>query len=206
MRAKAVARARSHAGTGSRRYTVRMAEPAVPNRLMSLEEYLEFERNSPVRHEFVGGHVYAMAGGTRRHSRIALNIVRALADAADGGPCRVHQSGMQVPTPDGPWYYPDVVVACGPEPDDPYIEDAPCVLIEVISPTTESTDRREKLLAYPRIPSLRAHLLVDENRTMVECHFRDDDGPWRSLLVDSGAVSVPCLETEMQLTRIYEGV
>jgi Uma2 family endonuclease len=191
-----------------------MAEPALPDELMTLEEYLEFERNSPVKHEYVGGHVYAMTGVTRRHSRIALNLARKLADAAGAGPCRVHQSDMQVPTPDGPWYYPDIVVACGSEPDDPYIEDAPCLLIEVLSPTTASTDRREKLLAdrrekllaYRRIPSLRAYLLVEQDRTMVECHYRDGDGPWRSLLVDSGTVAVPCPETALSLTDIYAGV
>ncbi len=197
---------RSHADTGCRRYTARMAEPAMPNRLMSLEEYLEFERNSPVKHEYVGGHVYAMAGVTRRHSRLTGNIFRKLADAAGDGPCRVHQKDMQVPTPDGPWYYPDIVVACGQEPDDPYIEDAPCVLVEVISPTTESIDRREKLLAYRRIPSLRAYLLVEQERHMVECHYRDTDGAWQNTLTDNGTVDVPCLDTTISLSAIYAGV
>ncbi len=198
--------ARSHADTGRRRYTARMAEPAMPNRLMSLEEYLEFERNSPVKHEYVGGHVYAMAGVTRRHSRITGNMFRKLADAAGDGPCRVHQSDMQVPTPDGPWYYPDIVVACGPEPDDPYIEDAPCVLVEVTSPTTESIDRREKLLAYRRISSLQAYLLVEQERHMVECHYRDIDGAWQNTLTDNGTVDVPCLDTTISLSAIYAGV
>jgi Uma2 family endonuclease len=185
-----------------------MAEPAMPNQLMTVEEYLEFERNSPVKHEYVGGHVYAMAGVIRRHSRIAGNIFRRLADAANNGPCRVHQSDMQVPSPDGPWYwyYPDVVIACGQEPDDPYIEDAPCVLVEVLSPTPEPVDRREKLLAYRRIPSLQAYLIVEQDRRMVECHYRDDEGGWQSELTDDGAIDVPCPETTLSLTEISAGV
>lgn len=183
-----------------------MAETAIPNQLMSVEEYLEFERNSPVKHEYVGGHVYAMAGGTRRHSRIALNIARRLADIAQGGPCRVHQSDMQVPTPDGPYYYPDVVVACGQEPDDPYIEDAPCLLVEVLSPTTELVDRREKLLAYRWIPSLQAYLIVEQDRMAVERHWRDADGHWQSELTGEGTVPIPCPETSLSLADIYAGV
>lgn len=183
-----------------------MAETAIPNHLMSLEEYLEFERSSQVRHEYVGGHVYAMAGGTRRHSRIAGNIFAALRQSARGGPCRVHQSDMQVPTPDGPWYYPDVVVACGTEPDDPHIEDAPCFLVEVISPTTETVDRREKLLAYRRIPTLQAYLIVEQDRMEVERHWRDADGQWQSELSSDGAIPVPCPETTLSLTDIYDGV
>lgn len=183
-----------------------MAERATPNQMMTVEEYLEFERNSPVKHEYVGGHVYAMVGVSRRHSRIALNIARRLADVAAGGPCRVHQSDMQVPTPSGPWYYPDVVVACGPEPEDPYIEDAPCLLVEVISPTTEAIDRREKLLAYRSIPTLQAYLIVEQDRMAVECHERDDTGTWRSTHATSGAISIPCPETTLALEDIYDGL
>jgi Uma2 family endonuclease len=108
-------------------------------------------------------------------------------------------------TPDGPWCYPDIVVACGPEPDDPYIEDAPCVLIEVLSPTTASTDRREKLLAYRRIPSLQVYLLIEQDRPMVECHCRDADSAWQGKLTDIGTIDVPCLATALSLEDIYAG-
>lgn len=182
-----------------------MAESAIPNQLMSVEEYLEFERNSPVKHEYVGGRLYAMVGVSRRHSRIALNIARKLADVAQGGRCRVHQSDMQVPTPDGPYYYPDVVVACGPEPDDPYIEDAPCLLVEVISPTTELVDRRDKLLAYRRIPSLQAYLIVEQDRVVVERHWRATDGQWQSELSSDGTIPVACPEMTFSLADIYDG-
>jgi Uma2 family endonuclease len=184
-----------------------MVERATPHGFMSVEEYLEFERNSPVKHEYVGGRVYAMVGVSRRHSRIAGNVFRRLADAAEGGPCRVHISDMKVPVPDGPFYYPDVVVACGREPEDPYLEDEPCLIVEVLSPNTASTDRREKLLAYRKIPSLRAYLIVEGDEAMIERHFRDEGGRWQTELVGEGSVPVPCPPgAGLSLAEVYEGL
>lgn len=189
------------------RYTGCMLERATPQRLLSVEEYLEFEKNSPIKHEYVGGHVYAMVGVSRRHSRISGNIFRGLADAAEGGPCRVHQSDMKVPVPDGLFYYPDVVVARGPEPEDPYLEDEPCLIVEVISPNTEPTDRREKLISYRKLPSLRAYLIVEQDETRVERHFRDDNDRWRTEIIGEGGVPVPCPpDTKLSLTGIYAGL
>lgn len=174
---------------------------------MSVEEYREFERSSPVKHEYVGGHVYARVGVSRRHSRISGNIFAALRDAARGGPCRVHQSDMRVPVPDGAFYYPDVVVACGPEPEDPYIEDVPCLIVEVLSPTTAAIDRREKLLSYRRLPNLRAYLIVEQDEALVERRFRDENDRWRTELVEEGSFSVPCPpEATLSLAEIYEGL
>lgn len=174
---------------------------------MSVEEYLEFERNSPVKHEYVGGHVYAMVGVSRRHSRISGNIFAALREAARGGLCRVHQSDMQVPTPDGPFYYPDAVVACGPEPEDPYLEDEPCLIVEVLSPNTASTDRREKLLSYRRLPSLLAYLIVEQDEALVERHFRDGNGQWQTEFVGEGRLHVPCPpNARLSLAGVYEGL
>lgn len=174
---------------------------------MSVEEYLEFEKNSPVKHEYVGGHVYAMVGVSRRHSRISGNIFRKLADAAEGGPCRVHQSDMKVPTPDGIFYYPDVVVACGPEPADPYVEDGPCLVVEVTSPSTEATDLREKLLSYRRIPGLKAYLIVEQDEKRVERHYRNERDEWMSEVVEGDAVPVPCpTNAELPLQDVYRGL
>ncbi len=172
---------------------------------MSLEEYWELENNSEFKHEYVGGHLYAMTGVTRRHSRISGNIFLALANVSDGSSCRVHQSDMKVPTPDGPVYYPDVVVACGEEPDDPYCEDAPCLIVEVLSPSTALTDRREKLLSYRRLPSLQAYLIVEQDKELVERHFRDDSEAWQAEILGEGSIPVPCPRgAELSLAGIYE--
>ena len=184
-----------------------MAEGVTPHAVMSVEEYLEFEKGSPVKHEYVGGHVYAMVGVSRRHSRISLNIARKLADAAEDGPCRVHQSDMRVPTPDSLFYYPDVVVACGPEPENPYVEDTPCLVVEVLSPGTEATDRREKLLSYRKIPSLRAYLIVEQDEARVENHFRNEQDEWQTEVVEAGTVMVPCPpRASLPLADVYRGL
>ncbi len=174
---------------------------------MSVEEYLEFEKGSPVKHEYVGGHVYAMVGASRRHSRISGKIFRKLADAADGGPCRVHQSDMKVPTPDNLFYCPEVVVACGPEPLDPYLEDEPCLIVKILSPSTEATDRREKLLSYRKIRSLQAYLTVEHDEARIEHHYRNEQDGWQTEVVEDGAVATPCPpDAELPLADVYRGL
>ena len=133
---------------------------------MSVEDYLEMEKTATVRHEYVAGEVYAITGASRRHNRIAGNVYRRLADPAAGGPCRVYVETVQLRI-DDVFYYPDVMVACEDEPDDPYYEDSPCLVVEVVSSSTESTDRREKLAAYKRVPGLKAYLIVDQDRMRV---------------------------------------
>ncbi len=163
------------------------------------------EKTATVRHEYVAGEVYAMTGASRRHNRIAGNVYRRLADAAAGGPCRVYMETVKLRK--DIFYYPEVMVACGSEPENPYYEDAPCLVVEVVSPSTESTDRREKLAAYKRVPGLKAYLIVDQERMRVERHFRDEEGAWlRADLVEEGRFSVPCPEMSLALAEIYEGL
>src|SRR6185503_7069483 len=121
-----------------------MTELARRDRPLSIDEYFELEERSPIRHEYVDGEVYAMTGVTRRHSRIAGNVFAHAWAAARGGPCRVHVNDLKVRIGDI-IYYPDVMVACGAEPADARIEIAPCLLVEVLSPSTERVDRHEKL-------------------------------------------------------------
>ena len=187
-----------------------MVERAATQGSMSVEDYLEMEKTATVRHEYVAGEVYAMDGVSRRHSRIAGNIFRLRAVAAAGGPCRVHQSDMKLQV-DDVFYYPDVMVVYEDEPDDPYYEDSPCRVVEVVSQSTESSGRREKLAAYKlaaykRVPGLKGYLIVDQDRMCVERHFRDEEGAWRrGELVDEGRFSVPCPEMSLTLAEIYEG-
>lgn len=176
---------------------------------MSVEEYLEFEKDSPVKHEYVGGMVYAQAGASDRHNRIALKIARRLADAAEGGPCRVYMSDMRLLTSDDVFYYPDVMGACEPpETENPTFRRNPCLIVEVISPSTAQTDRREKLLAYRKVPGLRAYLIVEQNETKIERHFRDEnDEWWRAELTGEGSFPVPCpQDAKLSLTDIYKGL
>lgn len=184
-----------------------MVEYAAPNSPLTIEEYLKLEESATVRHEYVAGEIHAMTGATRRHNRIAGNVYRRLADAAAGGNCRVYMETVKLRVATDTVYYPDVMVACGPEPEDPYVESEPCFVVKVVSPSTEATDRREKLAAYKRLPGLEAYLIVDQERRWVERHFRDADGMWRRAdLVDEGRFSVPCPEIELTLAEVYEGL
>jgi Uma2 family endonuclease len=194
-------------------YTGCMAERATPHGMLTVEEYHKLEESATVRHEYVAGEIYAMVGATRRHHRICVNILRRLADAAAGGPCRVSIEAVRLEVvgedvTNSVAYYPDVMVACGEEPADPYIEDAPCLVVEVVSPNTASTDRREKLMVYRRIPSLMAYLILDQDRRHVERHFRDAEGVWRKAdLLDEGSFPVPCPPgVRLSLDEVYEGL
>ena len=184
-----------------------MAEPAV-HELLSVEEYLELEESSAVKHEYVGGMIFALAGASDRHNRITLNIASRLLAAGRGGLCRVYVSDVRLQV-DDVFYYPDVMVACEPPAsENPTSRRDPCLLVEVLSPSTEATDRREKLMVYRQIPTVKAYLVVDQDRRRVERHFRDEAGIWhRADLVDEDRFTVPCPPVaELALTEIYEGL
>ncbi len=184
-----------------------MAETRKAHRLLDIEEYLELEKEATERHEFVGGIVHAMTRPTLRHNRIAGNIYAALLSAARGGPCRVYIENAKVRIRDDASYYPDIMVVCGPESDDPYYEREPCLLVEVVSPSTEHIDRREKFAFYQSISSLQTYLIVEQDRPSVERFYRDEEGEWgRAAHFQTGSFPVPCPEMRLSLAEIYEGL
>ena len=184
-----------------------MQEKATPHTPLSVEEYLELEETATLKHEYVGGEIHAMVGASRRHNRISLNIARKLANAADGGPCRVYVSDVKLRIEDI-FYYPDVMVACGEPPENEYLEDGPCLMVEVTSPSTEKTDRREKLANYQGISSLRAYVIVAQERPWISHYQRDENGVWlRGDLVNEGGFSLPCPSgAELTLDGVYAGL
>ncbi len=186
-----------------------MAESAEPHKPPTVEEYLALEETATVKHEYVAGMIYAPAGGTSRHNAISSNVLAALWNAARGGPCRVYGSDMRLRAGEDVFYYPDVMVVCGDDEagESSLHQHAPCLIVEVTSPSTESIDRREKALIYRGLPSLRAYLIVDQNRRWVERHWRDESGEWRQGgIVDEGLLPIPCPETKLSLDDIYESL
>src|SRR2546422_1118794 len=118
---------------------------------ISPDEYLEGERSAEVRHEYVDGYVYAMAGASDDHNRITRNILTALDNALQGKPCEPFATDMKVKIPPALadiYYYPDVLVACDPSDDAKYFRERPSVIFEVISPDTERVDRRGKAIVF----------------------------------------------------------
>src|ERR1044071_8635235 len=126
---------------------------------LSVAEYLAGEKESPTRHEFVNGQVYAMAGASDKHNRIAGNIYARLTLDMDDGSCEPFISDMKVMVAPTVYYYPDVVVTCDPSGGDPYFREQPLLIVEVISPSTERNDRHEKMEAYKRVSGLREYVL-----------------------------------------------
>ena len=165
------------------------------------------EETATVRHEYVGGMVHAMVGTTKQHNRIVGNIYAHLLGASRGSPCRVYVETVKLRAAEDTIYYPDVMVACEPE-DDPLVENFPCLVVEVASPSTGSIDRREKMLAYRKIPTLQAYLIVAQDERRVERHWRDESGEWfqGEAVGEEGFVPVPCPETKLTLAEIYEGL
>jgi Uma2 family endonuclease len=189
------------------RYTWRMLHVIRPLQPMTIDEYLAFEETSGVRHEFVGGDLYAQAGASDAHNRIALNIASRLLGAAGDGPCRVYMSDMKLAIADESVYYPDVMVTCDPNDTDAYVKNNPCLVIEVLSPSTASIDRREKLLAYRRIPALKAYVILFQDEVRAIRHWRDDEGAWwQAEVANEGRVPLPCPRLDLTLAEIYRGI
>jgi Uma2 family endonuclease len=172
--------------------------------MMSLEEYLSFEARSSSRHEYVAGEVYAMTGASTRHNLITLNIVSHLRDAARARGCRVFATDVKLRLADDRIYYPDVMVACGAATHVEMIVEAPSLIAEVTSRATRATDRREKLDAYRRMPSLLLYLIVDQRRRHVLVYRRAADGGWERNEVEAdGQIPIAFLDARITLDQIY---
>jgi Uma2 family endonuclease len=183
-------------------YNRAMGETVKPLAPCSVEEYLQLEEAATVKHEYVAGVIYALAGASQRHNRIVGNTFARLWLSVQGGPCRVFASDMKVKIGDEAVYYPDVVVTCSEEPHPLYLE-RPCLIVEVLSPSTEGTDRREKLLNYQKVASLQAYVLVDAESRRIEGYYREADGWLYRLVEEEGEVPFPCAEVKLSLEAIY---
>ncbi|WP_437942309.1 Uma2 family endonuclease [Sorangium sp. So ce341] len=151
-------------------------------RLSSYAEYLDQERASPTKHEFLNGEIFAMAGGTPEHARLCLSVGAELRAHLRGRPCVVYSSDLRVRVQaTGLSTYPDVSVVCGRLERDPEDKDAvlnPIVLIEVLSDSSEAYDRGQKFAHYRRIPSLTEYVLVSQHEPRIEVFHRNEDGSW----------------------------
>src|SRR6187431_2573954 len=183
-----------------------VAEPA--RQTFSFEAYLELEEISPVKHEFLAGQVWAMAGGTPDHAAISVNVSTLLNTSLRGRPCRVYSSDLRVRVlATGLGTYPDVTVVCGKAEFDG--EDRkqqtvinPRLIVEVLSPSTATYDRGEKLTHYQRISSLQELVLVAHDERRVDVWRRANDG-WTLQSVTTGSVDLQALAVEIPLAEIY---
>ena len=172
---------------------------------MSPQAYLAFEETSAERHEYVDGVVYTLPGETIRHNQIAGRLYATLLSHADRRGCRIAFEGVKLWIPSlNRYYYPDVMVLCDPRDTDDKIFQFPCFIAEVLSPSTEATDRREKLQAYRTIETLQGYLMVDPQSNAAEYVKRTPQG-WRTYALEDG-FEVACLETSVEVQALFEGV
>jgi Uma2 family endonuclease len=177
----------------------------VAEQFISWSDYLAIERNSPVRHEWIGGAMFAMAGGSRLHNLISGRFYNHLTNAGVPHGCETFMADMKVVT-DTAAYYPDVMVVCDDPGTDEYFMETPCLIIEVSSPSTAEIDRREKWAAYAKIPTLRHYLLVSQTEALIDHRFRTELG-WTSEILRLGdTLTVHCPETTLEVAAIYAGL
>jgi Uma2 family endonuclease len=162
--------------------------------LMTEEEYLKAEAKATVRHEYVNGHVFAMTGATDAHNVICGNIFGSLYNRLSDTPCRPYINDMKVRIEQAEsYYYPDIMVSCEPFEPKSVSKSKPVLIIEVLSPGTAAIDRREKLIAYKKIASLREYVLVYQNKQRVELYRRNSDGQWEFEVLTGEDVSLESL-------------
>jgi Uma2 family endonuclease len=185
-----------------------MAMPAHRETLVSPEDYLAAELLSPVKHEYLGGTVHAMAGAKIGHNQIAGNVFVSLAVRLRGKKCQPFNSDtkVRVRLPNQiRFYYPDVQVVCDSNSADLSFQDRPVVIVEVLSPSTRRIDESEKLEAYQTIPSLEAYLIVDSSFPSVAVYHRTDTGFKREVHSGlEGCIKLDCIGLDLPLSEIYE--
>lgn len=174
------------------------------------ELYLAEEVQSPIRREWVGGFAYGMAGASNRHNQIATNVLVELGSRLRGRRCRpfnsdtklrVRLSYQQI------FYYPDAMVVCQPNPAEHVFQDAPAVLVEVLSPATRRIDEGEKAMAYATIPSLMAYLMVDQDEARIVVLRRSGETFAAEVYEGLAAVvPLPEIEADLPLAAVYDGV
>jgi Uma2 family endonuclease len=175
-------------------------------------QYLEFERASQEKHEFLHGEIYAMTGGSNNHSVITLNTGSHIHMQIRGGSCRTYDSNMRIRvSTKGNYTYPDVSVVCG---QPMFLDDKkdtllnPTLIVEVLSPSTERYDRGAKFRHYQSIDFFRQYVLIVQDAPQIECYTRDDDGKWIytvAIGLDS-TIELTAIGCTLALKDVYENI
>ena len=183
-----------------------------PLNLISVEEYLKLEQDGEIRHEYVAGQIYAMTGSSREHNLIATNLISLLRPHLRGGVCRAFVSDMKVEIQTSSqradfFYYPDVVVTCDPQDRERYFLTSPCLVIEILSPSTQATDKREKRINYQTISSLQEYVLISQDEIKVEVYRQDNKGNWTvEIYRQDNDLSLDSVGLTLTMADIYEDV
>lgn len=177
----------------------------------SPEEYLSLERDNTIRHEYRGGVVYAMAGGSDRHSRITINFLTEINFHLRDGDCQFFSADVKVNYAERFFYYPDAFVTGDPRDRiDRYVKRYPKLIAEVLSPSTDKFDRGDKFDDYRQLESLEEYVLISQDEIRVECRRRakdESEEPWETVVYGEGErVMLQSIELEVAIEELYRGV
>lgn len=183
---------------------------ASPEMYLTSEEYLQMEENSDIKHEFIDGYVYAMAGALDPHVTIAGNLFAFLWSHVRGTGCRVYMAEMKARIESlNRYYYPDVMVTCDQRDRETLAyKRFPCLIVEVLSDSTEAFDRGDKFADYQTLETLKEYVLINTKRPRVECFRRNDEGLWvlESYTVESKSFRLDSVDFEATIADLYENV
>ena len=171
---------------------------------IGIDEYIEGETLTDIKHEYLDGEVVAMGGASARHGLVAGGLYAAALPHARRKGCQLFMADMKLRVDHADqtyFYYPDLLLACDPQDRESYYRRHPCLIVEVLSPSTERIDRREKLFAYQTIPSLREYVLVDPDRRWVEVYRFG--GTVRHETFSEGRFRLDCLDADIALDEVY---
>jgi Uma2 family endonuclease len=174
------------------------------------EEYLQLEQSSPVKHEYINGYIYAMAGASDIHVTVALNLATILRSHVRGSGCRVYIADMKARIELlNRYYYPDVMVTCDQrDQETPNYKRFPRLIVEVLSGSTEAFDRGDKFVDYQAIDTLEEYVLINTKRQRVECFKRGDNGLWilQSYTEQDKLFRLNSIAFEGAIAELYEDV
>jgi len=181
-----------------------------PVNFFTVEEYLHLEETSEIRHEYVDGEIFAMAGSSEEHNLIAGNIYALLRSYFRGTPCRAFISDMKVKIKvqkANIFYYPDIFVSCEANHRERYFKTSPNLIVEVLSNSTKTTDKREKRLNYQNIESLQEYVLVSQDEIKVEVYRKNSEGNWlMETLGKDDKLRLDSVGLTLTMAEIYEDV
>ncbi len=189
-----------------------MAEALMKKAYYSKEEYLEMESLSDVKSEFYAGEIVAMAGGSLKHSLICVNLIRRMAEAVENKDCAVFESNMKLELAEADAYvYPDLMAVCGEVKLAENRRDVitnPVLIVEVLSPATESFDRGRKFAYYRMLSSLKEYVLVSQEKAAVESFCKQDENTWLYTVAEGldKKFVLKAIEYEITLKDIYHKV
>ncbi len=180
-----------------------MSRPIAVQTAPSFEAFLEFLETTQERYEFVDGNLFQMPGGTERHNLIAGRIIAAVFAVATEHNCRLLFSDVALKTPDETGYFPDVMLICDPSDNQARVKRKPCLIIEILSPSTEAIDRGEKLRRYCQIPSLQTYILLSQDQPCAEVYSRLENQTWQYEILEQGGLKLYPLPLELQIESLY---